>query len=347
MAIEALSNIVKNSIGAFDSSGGSGASTTYTDVQVILSSTARKSGKITITDNTVAIGDRIDIVPMPGPYTNKGTNPDEYELMGPVTFTAIARTGEIHVYWNSPYLQKGYFNLSYKVTKAPTQPSGSLPVVYKTGKSSVSGDWDVYPEVVLTDIASGDLILAYAAKYNVINGEGGMTVRDSDDGSYTDGQTFTKVMPSSHNLGNDFLFNAFYSISNRNSATRRIKFDQDRFSSLVVVVIRNHNQVTPFDNPSIYSEMTSTGAGVKTIDNPSTTTTNALVIGFFGWYSSSVIMTLDTDWPKIEGFNDGNGQVDQIIAVGKQVTSIGNYDPYITSPDGTAISGISLIVKGS
>lgn len=344
MAIEALSNIIRNSIGAFDSNGSTGASSTYVDVDVLLCSVARLSGSFDITDATVSNGDRIDIVQLPGPYFGKGTSADEFELMGPVNFIAVAKNGYIKVYWTSAYFQKGYCRVSYKVT--PAAAGGSSPYIYKTGKSSVSGDPGTYPEVTLTNISSGDLIIAYAAKYAIPNGESGMVVQDSDDGSYTDGQTFTKVMTTSHDLGSSFLFNAFTSVSNRNSATRKIRFFQDGFSSLIVAVIKNFNTSSIYDNPSGYSASVFTGTGSKIIDNPVTTNPSNLVLSFFGWYSSSVIMTYDGAWPFIEGFNDGNGQIDQMILVGKQVSSIGSYDPAIIVPSDTGLSGISLIIKG-
>ncbi len=342
MAIEALSNIVRNNIGAFLSS--SGDSSTWSNTDVILSTVAKRSGKFIITDASVNVNDKIDIVQLPPPYTGKGTRADEFELMGPINFTAVPDAGQIIVYWTSPFLQKGYCRVSYKVTAGAT--SSILPVVYAHAKSANAGDPGIYPEVTLTNIDTGDLIIAYAAKYSIQNGEAGMVVKDSDDGSYTDGQTFTKVMTTSHDMGNSFFYNAFTSVSNRTSSSRKIRFEQDGFSSLIVVVIRNYNQITMFDNPSGYSQMTSSTSGVKTIDNPSTTVNNGLIIGFFGWYNSETVVSISTDWPVIEGFNDGNGQIGQMIVVGKQVVLTGNYDPYITSPDNMNICGISFMIKG-
>lgn len=344
MAIEALSNIVRNSIGAFDSSGGSGASPIYIDVDVLLCSTARRSGNFVITDTSVSNGDRIDIVQLPGPYYGKGTRADEFELMGPINFVAVAENGQIRVYWTSSYFQKGYCRVSYKRT--PAVAGSSSPYIYKTGKSANPGNPGIYPEVTLTDISVGDLIIAYAAKYSVQNGEEGMVVEDTDNGTYTDGQTFTKVMPLSHDLGNVFYFNAFTCVSNRTSTTRKFRFLQDNFSSLIIVVIKNYNTTNTFDSPLGYTASTFSGTGTKVIDNPVTAGASNLIIGFFGWYSSTVVMTYDSAWPLIEGFNDGNSQIDQMVVVGKTSSSVGNYDPAILVTSATAMSGISFIIKG-
>jgi hypothetical protein len=80
--------------------GGAGASATT--VEVDLGSTAKTSGKFTITDAAIASTSKVLCWQAPGPYTGKGTLADE-AAMQPVSVVSVTpATGTAVVEWETP-----------------------------------------------------------------------------------------------------------------------------------------------------------------------------------------------------------------------------------------------------
>ena len=342
MAIEALSNIVRGGESAF---GGTSASPT--DVDVLLSSAPRKAGHFDITNAEIAANSRIILEQLPGPYFGKGTLADEFEMMGPVNFVAVPKAGKMTVHWNSPYYQKGYFKLRYTFTTPAVVPPGdSPPAVYATGKGVVKGGTGEYPEVTFSNVVAGDLIVAFTSKY--YGDEGLLTISDTIDGSYTDSATYTKQLPTSVDVGSgaNMLLNVFTTVASSNSATRKVRFNNDGYASMIVIIVRGAVTSSIFDNSGSFPTNSGEMSGDVVLNNPVSTNANNLILAYYGWYQSGNQGTVNGDWPLIEGFNDGDGQTNQSVVVGKQVTAIGNYDPVFSMNNYTSVGGISVVIKG-
>lgn len=81
-------------------SGGGGSSATT--VEVDLGSTAKTSGKFTITDAAISATSKVLCWQAPGPYTGKGTLADEAAMQAVIAVSVTPATGTAVVAWETP-----------------------------------------------------------------------------------------------------------------------------------------------------------------------------------------------------------------------------------------------------
>jgi hypothetical protein len=89
--------------GVFAAPPGGGGGGSATTVEVDLGATAKTSGKFTITDASILTTSKVLAWQAPGPYTGKGTRPDEAEMQ-PVQVIAVEpAAGSAVVKWQTPF----------------------------------------------------------------------------------------------------------------------------------------------------------------------------------------------------------------------------------------------------
>lgn len=213
----------------------------------------------------------------------------------------------------------------------------NAPQVIDTDKSTVSSG------TASTNIANaevGDMIVVFLSKWNS-SSEASMIVSDNQ------GNAYTKIDNSIDLDGAGFRYTAFYTFCDSNAVLTTITSPLVDSNSMISLLIRGVDSQNPFDDGGTRKRAYFDGSGVLTINNQLTTFDSNLVLGLIGWYNSSMVMTLDPQWPLIEGFNDGSSQTNQMVVIGKAVDVVGDYDPIIsTGSNTTRISGISLVLKG-
>lgn len=94
--------------GVDGAAGGGGSATT---IEVNLGTTAKWTGRFTITDAAITAAKKVLCWQAPGPYTGKGTRADEAEVQ-PVNVIAVSpAAGSAIVYWQTPPYVTGYNQL--------------------------------------------------------------------------------------------------------------------------------------------------------------------------------------------------------------------------------------------
>jgi len=89
-------------VGSVAPVGGGGGGGTATTVEVDLGSTAKSSGKFTITDAAIGAASKVLVWQAPGPYTGKGTLADEAAAQPVNVIAAAPAAGSCVVYWETP-----------------------------------------------------------------------------------------------------------------------------------------------------------------------------------------------------------------------------------------------------
>lgn len=180
-----------------------------------------------------------------------------------------------------------------------------------------------------------------------------MNVQDTEDGSWSDGLPYTQQQYA--NVNNDTYsdsmpFHIWTRKASKNYTSLKIRTSGAFYSTMMVLIIRNAGtgifddsgvRPTPVTN-YIYDNVE------LALDNAETTYPNDLVISAFGWYSSSIIADIDSNWPLVYGKNDGNPNTNKLVVSTKTTTVTGNYDPVLRVGTGNSsyASILSLIIKG-
>lgn len=81
---------------------GAGGSPTATTIEVNLGSTPVSSGKFTITDAAITATSKVLVWQAPGPYTGKGSRPDEAAMQPVQVIATVAGPGVAIVHWQTP-----------------------------------------------------------------------------------------------------------------------------------------------------------------------------------------------------------------------------------------------------
>lgn len=80
-----------------------------------LGSSAKRSGKFTISGSGLTIGKPVMIQQAVGPYTGKGTRADEAEMDQVSATASVTAADTITAYWSSPRRVKGNIKFNYQV----------------------------------------------------------------------------------------------------------------------------------------------------------------------------------------------------------------------------------------
>jgi len=213
----------------------------------------------------------------------------------------------------------------------------TAPTIVDTDKFSARYD---SASTTLGNAQAGDMIVVFLSKW-ASDSEAVMTISDNQ------GNVYTKIDSSINLDGAGFRYTAFYTFCTQGAVSTTITTPLVDYNSMISLLIRGVDSQNPFDDGGTRKRAYLDGSGSLTIDNSVTTFSDDLVLALIGWYNSSMVMTIDPEWPVIDGFNDGSSQTNQMVAIGKRVDAVGNYDPTIsTGSNSTRISGISLVLKG-
>jgi hypothetical protein len=93
-----------------------GGSLTLTTVEVDLGSSPRRSGSFSITSSGLITNKAVSIQQAVGPYTGKGTLPDETEMDMLIVTGITTSATNIQCYWNCPTFVKGNFKFNYIIS---------------------------------------------------------------------------------------------------------------------------------------------------------------------------------------------------------------------------------------
>lgn len=83
--------------------------------EVNVGSSPRKSGNFTLADSRIASTSKLLVTLAPGPYTGKGTLPDEAEMYAGIGFAASPGSGAATVYWSAPHRVRGNIKINYVI----------------------------------------------------------------------------------------------------------------------------------------------------------------------------------------------------------------------------------------
>lgn len=134
------------------------------------------------------------------------------------------------------------------------------------------------------------------------------------------------------------------------SGTVSINLTNGDYKSIFAFRIQNNDAAIVDVAPATY-DFFEGSPNPSTVTLDVTTYSHCLIVAGFAWYESDRIMTADAAWPLLiangSGWNEGSTDRNQMVLVGKQVTSTGVYAPFVTnSGGGTDIGGIAIAFKG-
>lgn len=95
--------------------GGGGGASAFSPAEVNLGSTARKSGKFTISGSGLTTGRPVLIFQAAGPYSGKGTRADEAEMDNVAVSASVTSSTQITCYWNSATRVRGNRKFNYLI----------------------------------------------------------------------------------------------------------------------------------------------------------------------------------------------------------------------------------------
>ena len=113
-AIQDLSLAPREEIVIPPASGGAGV--TLTTVEVNVGSVPKSGGSFTIAGAALTVGKPVLINQAVGPYTGKGTLPDEAEMDQVNVAASVTDAATITAYWSSARRVKGNFKFNYQVS---------------------------------------------------------------------------------------------------------------------------------------------------------------------------------------------------------------------------------------
>lgn len=113
-AIQDLSLAPREEIVIPTASGGAGV--TLTTVEVNVGSVPKSGGTFTIAGAALTVGKPVLINQAVGPYTGKGTLPDEAEMDQVNVAASVTGAATITAYWSSARRVKGNFKFNYQVS---------------------------------------------------------------------------------------------------------------------------------------------------------------------------------------------------------------------------------------
>jgi hypothetical protein len=93
-----------------------GAGVTLTTVEVNVGSVPKSGGSFTIAGAALTVGKPVLINQAVGPYTGKGTLPDEAEMDQVNVAASVTDAATITAYWSSARRVKGNFKFNYQVS---------------------------------------------------------------------------------------------------------------------------------------------------------------------------------------------------------------------------------------
>ena len=114
-AIQDLSLAPREEIVIPTASGG-GVGVTLTTVEVNVGSVPKSGGTFTIAGAALTVGKPVLINQAVGPYTGKGTLPDEAEMDQVNVAASVTDAATITAYWSSARRVKGNFKFNYQVS---------------------------------------------------------------------------------------------------------------------------------------------------------------------------------------------------------------------------------------
>jgi lysophospholipase L1-like esterase len=222
---------------------------------------------------------------------------------------------------------------------APTAPSivGTPQVNYVNGVGTPA-------TVTLADVQVGDLIVAGFSTYAA----GNMPTTAIT----APGITFNKAIATDVGIDADLAFNCFTGVATQ-AGSITITGSSGDYKGLVAMRVQNYDAAIFDGTPGFVDTYYNGDSLPVSVALEPTTYSHDLILYFGSWYESADMMVYDAAWPLIEGTgapnsNNGSNMQNQIIVVGKQVTSTGTYTPAFTgqSNNGTPVGGIAFAIKG-
>lgn len=87
-------------------------------VQVDLGSVPKVSGYADVTLSISAVvGKEVRVTQAVGPYTGKGTLPDESEMDGLIASGKVTGTNTLRIYWNANGFVRGFFKFAFNINQ--------------------------------------------------------------------------------------------------------------------------------------------------------------------------------------------------------------------------------------
>lgn len=121
------------------------------------------------------------------------------------------------------------------------------------------------------------------------------------------------------------------------------------YKSIVVLQLEhNHSDIVDVSPVSDgHPTLSGISAAPLGLTLATTTYTHDFILLAVTWYDSGRIHTIDAAWPQLFAWNAGETDRNQIIVVGKAVTSTGDYSPFITAgTPGTDFAAVAIAFKG-
>lgn len=239
----------------------------------------------------------------------------------------------------------------FEKTTAP--PTYAAPQVISVGhmENNEAGSTNT----ILSDVAAGDLILVWGSVYADSATIEYPTVQDSTDGSFTDStNTYTAAVTTGiaiEDTASEYMsFQAWSAVAVNPTDTLHVRVAFGNYRALNVVIVRGQAVSNYFDDGGTrpYTDSFANTSGQQIIaDLPATTFSHCLILTGICWYSSASVVTVNGTWPVVTGRNDGDGGTNRLLTIGKQVTTTGDYNPYVTAPSTISkYASISFIIKG-
>lgn len=218
----------------------------------------------------------------------------------------------------------------------PTAPSivGTPQVGYNNGGSTVT--------VTLTSLSIGDLIVVGGSVYQAATVVNGAVTAPS--------HTFTRITASDVQINADLTMNGWYAVATT-SGSLTITLTGGDYRGLLAFRVQNYDAGILDGTPVTLDTNEGSGANVVTTMN-ATSYTHDLVLAIACWYDSDRVMTYDGSWPLISGAgspgsNNGSNSQNQMIVIGKQVTSTATYTPtFVSNALSTDIGVVAFAIKG-
>ncbi|TCP06135.1 hypothetical protein [Caldimonas thermodepolymerans] len=201
----------------------------------------------------------------------------------------------------------------------------------------------------INGVNAGDLLLVFGAVYHYEGSPPGAVVVDTILGDYSDSNTYTSragpVDATPPSTAGYLHLEAWTAVAQA-SGNVTFKLTGGRWMSIVALRISPFHAAILDVSPATLDVYQGSGAELL-IDLGTTTYSHCLVVGCYTWWDSSRMPTYSAEWPLITGRNDGNNDYVQMVAVGKQVTAVGNWDPVIIADSvGSEYVGIGLVIRG-
>lgn len=221
---------------------------------------------------------------------------------------------------------------------------GGTPTAPSIAGSIVRGfnDGIGVPLVIeLPDVVEGETVVVLATVYEY--------EQLLDPNVTATGYTFTNRPAAQVEIGVDQTLRVKTAVA-PSSGDLTLNLTNGDFKSMFAFRLQNNHADIVDVAPAVY-DFYQGSPNASAIALPETVYTHNLIVGVFSWYASDRIMTADAAWPLLiangSGWNTGAADRNQMLIVGKQVTSIDEYTPFVTnSGSGTDIGGIAIAFKG-